>query len=266
MLLFPPAKINLGLRILGKREDGFHDIETCMIPVPINDILEIHKSNHFEFIQTGLKIDSPADENLCVLAFQLMKDRYETGNVSIHLRKEIPMGAGLGGGSADATFVLRGMNKLFDLNLTDDILENLAAELGSDCPFFVKDVIQIAQGRGEKLSALDLDLSGCFVHIVNPGIHVSTAEAYSGAKINSKGDSLSGLIKSPVKNWKSTIHNGFESSVFKQHPELEVLKKQMFENGAFYASMTGSGSTIYGLYKTEPAKLEIAHYQKIVEL
>ena len=174
MILFPPAKINLGLKVLGKRPDGYHSIETCMIAVPFTDILEILPAERFQFVQTGLKVDGDVNDNLCSKAFHLLQEKYDLKGAYIHLRKNIPMGAGLGGGSADGTFVLRGLNDLFSLGLTNEELRNFAAQLGSDCPFFVEDVPQIAKGRGEELESAEVDLSGYYVKLINPGIHVGT--------------------------------------------------------------------------------------------
>src|SRR5690606_33994765 len=178
MILFPPAKINIGLNIVSKRTDGYHELESCMISIPLFDIIEIQPSKELKWMQSGLKIDSSIDDNLCIKAFRLLQTKYAIPNVTIHLRKQIPMGAGLGGGSADAAYVLKGLNKLFNLNISDQELANLAATLGSDCPFFIFDSAQMATGRGEILKSIALDLNGYHLVVIKPTIHINTKEAY----------------------------------------------------------------------------------------
>jgi 4-diphosphocytidyl-2-C-methyl-D-erythritol kinase len=249
MILFPPAKINLGLHVLRKREDGYHDLDTCMVPIPLYDVLEILPSEQFEYHQTGLVIPGSADDNLCVKAYNLLKAHYNLPQVYMHLRKEIPMGAGLGGGSADAAYVLTGLNTLFELNLSSSKLEAFAAQLGSDCPFFVKNEAQIARGRGEILSPCALDLKGMYLKIINPGIHVGTKEAYAGVLPNAEGPSVSSLIEAPIESWKNQLKNDFEVSVFSSHSILKEIKEKLYAEGAIYAAMSGSGSTMFGIFK-----------------
>jgi len=259
MILFPPAKINLGLSIVEKRNDGYHELETCMLPIPFYDILEILPSENFSFLQSGLEIPGTQGENLCEKAFRLMKEKQGVPNVTIHLRKQIPMGAGLGGGSSDAASVLKGMNELFQLRLSDDVLENLAADLGSDCPFFIKNEAQIARGRGEKLSPMNLTLKGYYLVLLNPGIHVGTKEAYAGVTPCFKEKSLEILLENPISVWQDLIVNDFEASIFKNHPKIAELKNELLKNGAIYASMSGSGSSIFGLFKQE---IELISYSE----
>ena len=249
MILFPPAKINLGLSILEKRSDGYHELETCMLPIPFYDILEILPANEFSFLQSGLKIPGASGDNLCEKAFRLLQEKYAIPNVMIHLRKQIPIGAGLGGGSSDAAYVLSGLNELFQLQLSTEILENLAAELGSDCPFFIKNEAQMARGRGEKLSVINLTLKGYYLILLNPGIHVGTKEAYAGVKPFHKEKSLESLLENPVSAWQELIVNDFETSIFMNHPKIEELKNELLKNGAIYASMSGSGSSVFGIFK-----------------
>jgi 4-diphosphocytidyl-2-C-methyl-D-erythritol kinase len=253
MIFFPPAKINLGLRVLFKRSDGYHEIDSCMLPIPLVDVLEIIPSAHFSFQQTGLIIPGNNSDNLCVKAYELMKDAYSLPPVYIHLRKEIPMGAGLGGGSADAAYVLRALNSLFDLKCTSAELEEKAAQLGSDCPFFIKDIPQIAKGRGEVLSPCNVSLKGYYLKIVNPGIHVGTKEAYEGIVLCPDAPSVQSIVEGPIESWKDQLVNDFEFSVFAQHPMLVDLKSTLYNEGAVYASMSGSGSTMFGVYKDEPS-------------
>jgi 4-diphosphocytidyl-2-C-methyl-D-erythritol kinase len=254
MILFPPAKINLGLKVLGKRPDGFHEIETCMYSIDWTDVLELIEQIDFQFVQSGITVDCDQEDNLCVKAFRLMQEAFNVPNVHMHLRKNIPMGAGLGGGSADAAYVIRGINELFKLDLGNPKMIQLAAQLGSDCAFFIEDQPQIANGRGEVLSAIDLDLTLHHIKLVNPGIHVGTKEAYAGVKFSGELIPLRGLLRQPIEMWKHTLENDFESSVIETHPIIGEIKDQLYSEGAIYASMTGSGSTIFGIYAEKPEK------------
>ncbi len=254
MILFPPAKINLGLHILFKREDGFHELETVMTPIPFTDILEILPANSFEFQQTGIPIPGDTSSNLCVKAYELMKDEYKIPPIFIHLKKIIPMGGGLGGGSADAAYVLTGINSLFNLNLSDSTLEELTSRLGSDCPFFVKNSTQVAKGRGEILSPIDLDLKGYFLKIINIGLHVGTKDAYSGAQFSTSSKTVSEIVSQPISTWKNELTNDFEKTVFAIYPELNQVKENLYTEGAIYAAMSGSGSTMFGIFEKKPNK------------
>ena len=250
MILFPHAKINIGLQIIRKRDDNFHDIETCMVPIPLYDILEVRLSEDFSFQQTGIKLPDAVGENLCEKAFFLMKTRYKIGNVSIHLRKQIPIGAGLGGGSSDAAHVLLALNELFGLKLTLDKLCRIAEEIGSDCPFFIRNKIQIAKGRGELLTPVSLNLRGIHCVLLNPNIHVSTKEAYSNVVPKKLHKNLSQLLSLPFDKWNELIVNDFEESVFKSHPKIQLLKKELLNSSAFYCSMSGSGASVYAFFKS----------------
>ena len=252
MILFPPAKVNLGLKVLYKRPDGYHEIDTCMVPVPLCDVLEIVPSDTFQFVQSGLTVESGDENNLCVKAFRLLKKTVDFPNVYIHLRKQIPMGAGLGGGSADAAYVLKGINELFQLNLAVETLESLAAQLGSDCPFFIQNIPQIASGRGEVLTPIQLDLKGYYIKIVNPGIHSNTAKAYQEMVFSDAKNSVKNTLGSSLNAWKNTLVNDFEKSLFKHYPVLSGIKELLYQEGAIYASMSGSGSTLYGLFEKMP--------------
>jgi 4-diphosphocytidyl-2-C-methyl-D-erythritol kinase len=251
MILFPPAKINLGLSILNKREDGYHNLETLMFQIPLCDILEIVKSSEFSFKSSGLEISGDVNSNLCFKAYQLIKEEFNIGKVSIHLHKNIPMGAGMGGGSSDGTYTLLLLNDLFDLKISKDKLRELALKLGSDCPLFVDNLPQFAEGRGEILSPFELNLKGKYIYLINIGIHVSTKDAFSGLNLlknNNNKSKIKEILLSPLNYWKSNLKNDFEDSVFIIHPILREIKSQLYENGAIYASMTGSGSTIFAIF------------------
>lgn len=250
MVTFPNAKINLGLNILSKREDGYHNINSCFYPIPFSDILEIVQSEVFEFKSTGLTI--PGEGNLCVRAFEILQKDHGIRNVKIHLYKVIPIGAGLGGGSADATFTLLMLNDIFELGLSESTLESYAAQLGSDCPFFVKNQPVMARGTGTELEAFDINLKSKFLALLSPDIHVSTAEAYSGVTPKVPDLDISQIITKPLSSWRNALSNNFEMSVFPNHPEIAQIKNQLYDLGASYASMTGSGSAVYGLFEYEP--------------
>ncbi len=253
MILYPNAKINLGLRILRKREDGFHDIESIMIPVPIYDIIELSASEAFSYRQTGIDIPSDGRLGLVESAYRLMKNRYGIGPVAIHLRKQIPIGAGLGGGSADAAFTLKGLNDWFDLGLSTETLEHLAAELGSDCPFFIANQPALATGRGEQLHPMNVNLSGLYIAIYNPGIHVSTASAY-GSIIPNPANSIGHQIKA-LQEWQAYYVNDFEKPVTLAHPEISQGIQYLIQEGAIYAAMSGSGSSYLGIFENPPINL-----------
>lgn len=248
MILFPPAKVNLGLNVLHKREDGFHEIKSCMAEIPLHDVLEILPAETFEFQQTGLTIDGDQESNLCVKAFRLIEERYKVPAVYMHLRKIIPMGAGLGGGSADATHVLIGLNALFELNLSDETLEELAAELGSDCAFFVKGGVQMSEGRGELLRPIDVSLKGFYLKLIYPSLHIGTGEAYGNVEFDTD---ISGYDQMLKNNYDGLV-NSFEKHAFSKFPELSKIKNSILDEGAFYAAMSGSGSSIFGLFKEKP--------------
>lgn len=264
MILFPPAKINLGLRVLAKRRDGYHDLESLMLQLPWCDILEIVPSGRFSFTNTGIAVPGDEKGNLCIRAYQLLSTDFKLPEVSIHLHKNIPMGAGMGGGSSDGTYTLLLLNRLFDLKLSADQLRMYALQLGSDCPFFVSPEAQLATGRGEVLEAFPLNLSGCFVHLINPGIHISTKEAFENIRPGRQPDSIRGILGEEPEHWRDKLENDFEKAVFPLYPELAVLKEKLYANGAFYASMSGSGSTLFGIYREKPGLLS-GEDTKIVE-
>jgi 4-diphosphocytidyl-2-C-methyl-D-erythritol kinase len=269
MIVFPNCKINLGLNILRKRADGYHDLETIFYPLPLTDSLEIieqkpHSRNpapHFN--SSGLAIAGNPASNLCVKAYRLLKKDFPAlPPLLIHLHKVIPSGAGLGGGSADAAFALIMINKIGKLGLSEQALMDYAAELGSDCPFFIINKPCFAQGRGEKLEPIELDLSPYKLVIVNPGIHVDTGRAFLDIRPAIPETSLKEIITRPVERWKDELCNDFEKVIFSKHREIVDIKDQLYTRGAIYASMSGSGSTMFGLFpkEKEPALDIPAHY------
>lgn len=248
MVSFPPCKVNLGLSILNKRSDGYHNIETCFYPVPWRDVLEVIKSDTFEFTASGIVIPGSMDENLCVKAYYLLKKDFDIDPVKIHLHKIIPMGAGLGGGSSDAAHTLLLLNEVFELKLNHEQLRNYASRIGSDCAFFIQDRAMIGSGRGEMLTQTDLTLRNKFLVIVKPNIHVSTAEAYAGIVPGVPEVSVTDVIKLPINSWKDQLINDFEKTVFIKHPEIKQIKEQLYSAGALYVCMSGSGSSVFGIF------------------
>ncbi|MGY8989222.1 MAG: 4-(cytidine 5'-diphospho)-2-C-methyl-D-erythritol kinase, partial [Flavobacteriales bacterium] len=240
MIVYPNAKINLGLNVLRKREDGYHDISSIFYPVKeCVDILEIKKSERFEFTKSGIEI--PEGENFCEKAWRLLDANFGIGNVKIHLHKQIAIGAGLGGGSADASFTLKALDDLFDLNLSDTELEKYAFKLGADCPFFIENKPKLVEGIGEKMTSIDLDLSNYEIRLVNPDIHISTKEAYSRVVPRIPALEVKKIIELPIIEWKGKLKNDFEGSIFAKHLQLEGIKDELYKQGSIYSSMSGSG-------------------------
>jgi 4-diphosphocytidyl-2-C-methyl-D-erythritol kinase len=253
MIYFPHCKINLGLHIVSKRPDGYHDIQTCFYPVPWTDILEVIPSSQFSFSTSGNIIAGNPDDNLCVKAYQLMRRDHQVPNFRLHLHKMIPSGAGLGGGSSDAAFTLRLLNNVFQLELDDEKLMAYCSQLGSDCAFFTQDQPMYATQRGENLQRLSLTLKGKWLVIVKPDIHVSTAEAYAGViPAVPPVDLREILTHSPLEAWRNVLKNDFEETVFKKFPAIKSLKEKLYALGAVYASMSGSGSAVYGVFDSAP--------------
>ena len=248
MLLFPNAKINLGLRIINKREDGFHELETCMYPISWCDALEIIPSTTFSFQSTGLDIDGDIEKNLVVEAYRLLQKDFDIPPIKIHLHKVIPMGAGLGGGSSDAAFMIKLLNTEFDLGLSSAKMKDYASQLGSDCVFFIDNIPAICTGRGEIMNPIDFTLSGLSLVLIKPNIHISTAEAYSKVIPAIPKDDLREIILNPT-HLKDQLKNDFEDSIFPLYPELKDIKSKLYEMGAIYASMSGSGSTMFGVFE-----------------
>lgn len=251
MILFPNAKINLGLDIVGKRPDGYHNIETVMLPIPWTDVLEIVPAEGKESTLTvsGRKVDCPTEKNLVMRAFRALESEFGLPPVDIYLRKIIPDGAGLGGGSADAAFTLKGLNSLFELGLTDERLAETAAKLGADCPFFIYNRPMLCTGIGTDFSPVDVDLSGYSIAIVKPQVSVPTAQAYSRVTPAMPSRHITDVLaESSVDDWQATLKNDFEASVFPLYPLVGDIKARLIVMGAAYASMSGSGSAVYGLF------------------
>lgn len=256
MKSLPYCKINLGLRVLRKRPDGYHDLATIFIPVPFHDELEITPSDKFEFSQSGIPIDCDPEQNICVKAYRLLQADYPSiSPVKMHLTKNIPFGAGLGGGSCNAAFVLRMVNELFALNISPDKLRRYAAQLGADCAFFIDDRPAFATGIGDILTPLAFNpLKGYQLILAKPNEGVSTREAYGGLAIDpaaADDTPLTQLVQAPISQWRDTIVNDFERTIFPLHPSIAELKDECYRQGALYASMSGSGATVFGIFAPE---------------
>jgi 4-diphosphocytidyl-2-C-methyl-D-erythritol kinase len=254
MISFPNAKINLGLFVTGKRDDGYHDIESVFYPIGLSDVLEVvideeGAKGTISFQSTGIEIPGDAQENLCVKAYRLINAETELPAVNVHLHKIIPIGAGLGGGSADGAFFVNQLNALCDLNLTEEQRVAYAAKLGSDCMFFIRNEAAFVSGRGEEISPFTIDLSGYYLVLVHPEIHVSTAEAYTGMEPKKPAIELQNALKNSPEEWNE-VTNDFEKTVFSNYPKIEEIKAQLYAEGAAYAAMSGSGSAVYGIFKS----------------
>ncbi|MBK9422393.1 MAG: 4-(cytidine 5'-diphospho)-2-C-methyl-D-erythritol kinase [Flavobacteriales bacterium] len=256
MLVFPHAKVNVGLRVLHKRPDGFHDISSVMLPIPLHDVLEAvvdmgMPDGEVSFVRTGSAVPGDTADDLCLKAVEAVREFRELPGLRIHLHKTIPAGAGLGGGSSDAAHMLLLLNKLLELRLAPTELDEMASGLGSDCTFFLHHGAQLAEGRGEKLLPITLDLRGNWMVLIAPGIHAPTPLAYAqckptGAKLDTK------LLEQPTSKWQDLVLNDLEPAVFDRHPELAELKRALLNEGAAYASMSGSGSSVYGIFSKKP--------------
>lgn len=255
MIVFPNAKINIGLYITARRPDGYHDIVSAMIPTDWCDILEIvpAKGEETTLTVTGRGVDCPADKNLVMRAYRAMEQRYGIGPVDIYLNKIIPDGAGLGGGSSDAAFTIAALNKMFCLKLDDDTMAGIAATIGSDCPFFIYNRPMLATGTGTTLSPIEISLNGYTLVIVKPDAHVSTAEAYGGCSPRPTSTSLPDVLAvQPPCDWaESGVENDFERTVFRHHPRIAGVKEYLYRLGAEYASMSGSGASVFGIFRRD---------------
>lgn len=249
MLCFPNAKVNLGLHVTEKRPDGFHTIETLFYPIPLVDALEAVASDKTSFTQTGFKLDTHPDDNLAMKAYALMSNEYKTPALDIYLKKAIPSGAGLGGGSADSAFMLKLLNEMNNLAIPESTLLKMAASLGADCPFFIRNTPVIATGTGNLFQPSDVSLKGYLLYIVKPPVAISTHEAYSMVQPQKPSFSLDNLSSFPVCEWKHVLFNDFEPVVFKKYPVIQQIKEQLYALGAEYASMSGSGSAVFGLFR-----------------
>jgi 4-diphosphocytidyl-2-C-methyl-D-erythritol kinase len=263
MISFPNCKINLGLNIISKRTDGYHDLETVFYPLPLQDVVEVVQNHtncaisgiesnelNIEFSSSGLTIDGNGNNNLCVKAYHLLKKDFSSlPSVKIHLHKNIPMGAGLGGGSADGAFTLKILNDKFQLQLTQEQLINYALQLGSDCPFFIYNHPCFAISRGEIMEPVSVDLSNYHFVIINPKIHISTAWAFSQITPARPSACIKDIIRLSVNEWKNILLNDFEKPVMQQYPAIQKIKTDLYNAGATYVSMSGSGSTVYAIFE-----------------
>ena len=266
MITFPCAKINLGLNVIAAREDGYHDIETVFYPIPITDALEIkYMDEHFpseyncDLKITGNAVDCDEQHNLVVKAYDLLAANYELPRIHAHLVKRIPMQAGLGGGSADGAFMIRLLDERFRLNIGIAEMERYAAQLGSDCPFFITAEPSFATGRGELLEPADGprgNRDGYYIAVVKPDEAVSTAMAYKQIKCRKPAKCCRDVVRQPIDTWKDDLSNDFEEPVFKAHPRLASIKQQLYDLGAVYAQMSGSGSALFGIFRKEPTNID----------
>jgi len=273
MLVFPNAKINIGLNIVERRNDGFHNIETVFYPVKgLCDILEIVESPDQDepilFSQTGLNLNEPDENNLCVKAYHLLNSYIKLPHVTVHLHKQIPFGAGLGGGSSDGAHVLSALNSICSNPLSKEDLIDVALKLGSDCPFFIINSPCYAEGRGERLTPVELNLEGFHILLVNPGLHINTGKAYSISNPKHPLHKLTKSINSSPLQWEGVVVNDFEMVVFDLYPEIGSIKTMFYEMGAVYSAMSGSGSTVFGFFKEKPSydsmfKDYFTFYQKL---
>jgi 4-diphosphocytidyl-2-C-methyl-D-erythritol kinase len=262
MVLFPYAKINLGLHVLGKRTDGYLDIASILFPIPLCDALEAVidpavPPGEVKFTRTGLPIAGQPEVDLCMKAVEALRKDYPLPGLQVHLHKAVPMGAGLGGGSSDGTHTLLLLDKLLKLGLPQERLHAMASGLGSDCPFFLNPGPQLAEGRGERLTPITVDLHGHWLVLVAPGIHVPTAEVYRGMRLRDGHQDLLSVIARPVKEWQGRLVNDMEEYVFAKHPAIGAVKEKLLAHSAAYAAMSGSGSSVFGLFDHAPTKLEL---------
>lgn len=254
MILFPNAKINIGLNVTEKRLDGYHNIETVFYPIPLCDVLEIipNDSDKMSLQLNGIELDHAKGTNLVEKAWEKLHEAFNIPGCKALLNKTIPFGAGLGGGSSDASFCLKGLAEMNHLNLTNETLKNVAATIGADCPFFIENTPQHARGIGDILTTIDFSLEGKYLVLVKPDVEVATKDAYAGITPKKAEHSISLIKAMPLKDWKHVIKNDFETPVFQKYPKVRNLKTQLYEIGAVYASMSGSGSAVYGIFDNKP--------------
>ncbi|KIC91638.1 4-(cytidine 5'-diphospho)-2-C-methyl-D-erythritol kinase [Flavihumibacter sp. ZG627] len=274
MIVFPNAKINLGLQVKAKRPDGFHDLETVFFPINCTDMLEAVRAEEFAFTTSGLPIDAASEHNLCIKAWNILAKDFSLSPVKMHLHKQIPMGAGLGGGSSDGAFTLLLINKLFKLELSEELLINYALQLGSDCPFFIQNKPVFATGRGEIMEPVEIpSMKGKKILLVNPALHISTREAFDQLELKGGSSDLRVVVKEPVERWRDGgmegwrdgemegwrdggMENDFEAGAIARFPEIAQIREELYKQGALYAAMTGTGSTVFGIFNEVPAGWE----------
>jgi 4-diphosphocytidyl-2-C-methyl-D-erythritol kinase len=256
MIVFPNAKINIGLNVVSKREDGYHNLETIFFPLKLADALEFVEAGETKLTTSGIQIDGLPEQNLVFKAYYLLKDDFNLPPLHFHLHKVIPSGSGLGGGSSDAAFTFKMLNEYFDLELSAQKLESYAAQIGADCPFFIVNKPTFATGIGNKFHNIELDLADYEIVILKPNISVSTPEAYKNVIPRNPKYRLTEIIKTPVNDWKNLIVNDFEKSVFPKYPQIAELKQLLYDLGADFASMSGSGSAVFGIFRHLPTNLD----------
>ncbi len=258
VIVFSNSKINLGLYILNKRPDGYHDISTVFYPIMWKDIIEIipdfNHQNQINITNYGISLNIPIQENIIFKAYQLLLQRFkDLPSLNVYLYKQVPFGAGLGGGSANAAFFLKSCNTLLNLNLSKEELKSIAASLGADCAFFIENTPCLASGKGDILTPIKLHLSSYYIYVIYPNIMISTKEAYQNITPKNKDIDLQKILQLPIEWWKENLNNDFEEGLFKQYPILSEIKQKMYEQGALYASMSGSGSALFGIFKKKPS-------------
>lgn len=258
MIVYPNCKINLGLFVTEKRNDGFHNLESIFVPMPLRDVLEVNAvpDTALHFTSSGMDIAGDIESNICVKAYRLLQKDFNLSGIKAHLIKNIPTGAGLGGGSADGAYMLVALNQIFNLQMSTLQLKKYAAMLGSDCPFFIDNKTMLVNGRGEIMQAVELPLAGCHVAIIHPGIHMSTQVAYSIITPHKPNFNLADIGQLSKDKWKNNVINTFERPVASLHPEILDIKSKLYLAGAVYASMTGSGSAVYGIFDREVVGLQ----------
>lgn len=256
MLVFPNSKLNLGLNVIKKRDDGFHDLETIFYPINWCDALEVIESKSaqpFELTFSGIKVEGDFKENIIYKTFKLLQAYKKMPDIKVHLHKNIPMGAGLGGGSSNASFFINLLDNHFSLNLTQLQKHEIATQLGSDCPFFLQNKPVYAFAKGTEFSAINVNLASYYILVVYPGIHSNTREAFSGLLPQASKHDLKNTIENiPVSEWKNVLFNDFEKTIFIKYPEIKNLKEQLYSEGALYASLSGSGSSVYAIFTAKP--------------
>lgn len=255
MLAYPNAKINIGLHIINKRPDGYHNLESIFYPVPLFDVLEAVPSENFFFSVKGNFIPGRLDQNICIKAYHLLKENYDIPGVDMILLKNIPTGAGMGGGSSDGAYAIQLLNDLFKLELSERTLQDLALQLGSDCPFFISNKPAFVTGRGENIQEISMNLKGYYFAILANEIHISTAQAYSNIHPQQPDVSLEKIKDYPIEEWKDFMNNDFEEFAFQKFPVLKKAKDYLYSKEALFASMTGSGSAIFGIFRDRPNDL-----------
>lgn len=270
MISFPNCKINLGLNVVQKRTDGFHDLETVFYPINWRDALEVienQKENPFLFSSTGLYIEGNTEDNLIYKAWKLISAKKKLPHIKVHLHKNIPMGAGIGGGSSDAAYFINLLNAKFDLNFSMDEKHALASQLGSDCAFFLNNKPLMAQGTGNIFTPVTLNLSSFYILLVYPAIHSNTKDAFTGLQPKKPSYNLKETIENlPVHEWRNILTNDFETTIFTKYPQIQDLKEKFYSAGALYASMSGSGSAVYGIFESKPVITFNSSYQHYLQI